>query len=122
MPVVDSASKSVTLTALQLSDGSKHPLMRVTEPEAFHWGWDWTADSTAALVKKGPPPDFSAELWLVPLSGVPRKLDVDTRKWWEGGHAQLHPDGRHLSFVANNAAGSGDEVWALENLVPAGTR
>ena len=46
-------------------------------------------------------PAAADELWLVPIEGTPRKLAIDLRQWVEGGHVQLHPDGRHLAFVAN---------------------
>ena len=37
---------------------------------------------------------------------------------WKVGHVQLHPDGRHLAFVAN-AGQPGAEISALENFLPA---
>jgi hypothetical protein len=69
------------------------------------------------LLKKGSSLTGPLELWRIPLTGDARKLDVDTRKFVEGGHVALHPDGTHVAYVAT-AGEPGSEVWALENLLP----
>ena len=106
------------LDVASVAGGQPRTLFRAAGAEALHFQWEWTADGKAILVKKGPMPAAADELWFVPLEGTPRKLAIDLRQWVEGGHVQLHPDGRHLAFVAN-AGQPGAEIWALENFLPA---
>jgi hypothetical protein len=56
-------------------------------------------------------------LWLAPVAGAPRKLDIDVTRWHDGGTFAVHPDGRHLAFTAF-AGNAGGEIWALENFLP----
>jgi Tol biopolymer transport system component len=80
----------------------------------FHW--EWLPSGDALLVHTLLPGDVT-ELWLVPTSETPRKLDIDTRQWPEGAVFSVHPDGRHIAFVS--ASGEpGAHVWALENFLP----
>ena len=54
------------------------------------------------------------ELWLVPLEGgTARKLDLAMDSLVD---LRMHPDGRHVAFVAGRHRG---EVWVMENLLPA---
>jgi hypothetical protein len=84
--------------------------------ERLTWQWQWTPASDAVLARRIAP-GAREDLWLIRLNGQPRRLNVDTSAWFEGGHLQLHPDGRRVAFV--DAAGDpGAEVWALENFLP----
>jgi Tol biopolymer transport system component len=80
---------------------------------SFHW--EWLPSGDALLVHQILQGDVS-ELWLVPTAGAPRKLEVETRQWPEGGVFAVHPDGRQIAFVS--ASGEpGADVWALENFL-----
>ena len=92
--------------------------MVIPHPGILDWRIEWTADSRALLVQKGPTPNVAHELWLVPLAGAPRRLNIDTRTWDGDGFVQLHPDGDRLSYVSFSGA-PGGEIWALENFLPA---
>jgi hypothetical protein len=113
----DPASKATTLEILPISGGAAKPLLRAASPEELTWQWHWTGDSQAVIVRKSVPNAEHGEMWLAPLTGSPRKLDIDMSRWVEGGHAQIHPDGRQIAFVAT-AGQPGAEVWALENFLP----
>jgi hypothetical protein len=105
------------------TDGSPtRELFRLVPPDKFG-AWRthvWTADSTAvvaALQRAG-----RREMWLLPLAGEPRKLDVDSSSWMAGAvdstdqGFSLSPDGRRIAFVIGTSKA---EVWALENVLPA---
>lgn len=64
-------------------------------------------------VQKGLP-GGATELWQVPLSGTPRKLDIDATRW---SSFHVSADGKQIAFVSQ-AGESGNQVWALENLLP----
>lgn len=114
---VGTITTDTALVVVPIAGGAPRPLMRVTAPNVLDWRFQWTPDSQAVIVQKMSAAGGRGELWRVPLTGPARKLDVDTSHWFEGGHFQLHPDGRQIAFVA--AAGeSGAEVWALENFLP----
>jgi len=84
--------------------------------------WQWLPDSQGVLVTKLLTPDGEdRELWIVPLNGSPRRVNLDMHRSHDGGLVQLAPDGRHLAFVAT-AGEPGAEIWALENFLPAPAR
>ncbi len=59
------------------------------------------------------------ELRLIPIGGgQPRKLDLDTRNMLSPvlSAISVHPDGRQIAYVAG---GQKEEVWVLENFLPA---
>ena len=58
--------------------------------------------------------DGGSEFWQLPLSGNPRKVDVDARQW---SAFRISPDGKKIAFSAR-AGKPGFEVWALENILP----
>jgi hypothetical protein len=102
-----------------LDGGAPRALLRTREPGAFS-SWQWMPDGRAILAQKLVP-GGTDELWLAPLDGEPRRLNVDIRNWsGDGGDFGLSPDGQHIAFVAL-AGAHGAEVWALEHfLTPAG--
>ena len=80
--------------------------------------WQWLPGSQGVLVTKSATPDGAdKELWIVPLNGTPRRVNLDMRQSDEGGLVQIDPEGRHIAFVAT-AGEPGAEVWALENFLP----
>ena len=107
-----------TLVALPIAGGTPKELFRVGSGSEIEWEWQWLPDGRGVIAIAAPTAGNSArELWVVPMEGQPRRLNVDMSSWEEGGHLRLSPDGRHAAFVA--AAGNpGAEVWALENFLP----
>jgi Tol biopolymer transport system component len=83
--------------------------------QAF-FGFDWMPDSKALLV-----PGRSSEqaLWLVPVSGTARKLDIDIRSWITGYGIRVAPNGKQIAFFSGQTR---NEVWALENVIPTATK
>lgn len=63
--------------------------------------------------------DISRELWLVPLDGVPTRLDVDIRRMPGPAFSgiALHPSGARLAFVSDGE--TRNEVWVLEHFLDA---
>ncbi|MBI3048642.1 MAG: tetratricopeptide repeat protein [Acidobacteria bacterium] len=113
----DIDSRTATLMVFALSGGASRAVMRVSSSESlFPWPWQWTPDSRAILVRKMAPLAVD-ELWLAPMAGEPRRLNIDIRNW--SGPFDLSPDGRQIAFVAS-AGAQGAEVWALENFLPPG--
>jgi Tol biopolymer transport system component len=103
------------LAGIRVDTGEVRELMRVGPSERFppYVAPQWTPDGRAVLVRKRSP----NELWLVPLGGTPRKLDVDVREWSFGavGQMSVHPDGRQVAFLTGRLS---SEVMVLENFLP----
>ena len=122
--IVDGGSNTQTLLLVPVAGGAPRELYRAKLPEAGLDGFRmvWTPDSRGLILPKllGANGERK-EMWLVPVDGgQPRKLDIDANNWiLPGGGFQLHPDGRRIAFIADDAAQSGPEVWALENVLPA---
>ncbi len=114
-----------TLFVIPFADGDARPLLRASSPERLYGAQvtdpAWTPDSRAVIVANVGDPDAERNgLWLVPIdAGKPRKLDIDIHNWiLHVGGFRLAPDGRQIAFVG--AAGkTGQEIWALENFLPA---
>jgi Tol biopolymer transport system component len=115
----DPGTRTAALMVVPLDGSTARPLIRTREPQGF-FPWQWTADSRAILAHKVVP-GGTDELWLAPLEGKPRRLNLDIRNWsGEPGDFDLSPDGRRIAFVAS-AGAHGAEVWALEHfLTPTG--
>jgi len=115
----DPSTHTVALMVVPLDGGAPRALLRTREPGAFS-SWQWMPDGRAILAQKLVP-GGTDELWLAPLDGEPRRLNVNIRNWSEEpGDFDLSPDGRRIAFVAS-AGAQGAEVWALEHfLAPAG--
>jgi Tol biopolymer transport system component len=108
-----------SLTALPIGGGAPKELFRVGSGSEINWEWEWLPDGRGVVVIAAPTTGNSApaEMWMVPMEGQSRRLNIDMSSWEEGGHFRLSPDGRYAAFVA--AAGNpGAEVWALENFLP----
>jgi len=112
----DPSTRTAALMVVPLDGGAARPLMRTPEVSR----WQWMPDGRAILVHKVVP-GGADELWLAPLDGEPRRLNVNIRNWSEEpGDFDLSPDGRRIAFVAS-AGAHGAEVWALEHfLTPVG--
>ena len=113
------------LSVIPVNGGAPRPLLRVTAPAGLRGGQahgpEWTPDSRSILLVKMLGGDADRkELWIVPVDGsAPRKLDTDIYRWLvPGGGFHLSPDGKQIAFVAATG-GSGYEIWALENFLPA---
>jgi Tol biopolymer transport system component len=84
--------------------------------EAF-FGFDWAPDGKAVLIPGRSP---EAALWHVPVGGgMPRKLDIDINPWLTGYGIRVAPNGKQIAFFSGQAR---NEVWALENVIPAATK
>jgi WD40 repeat protein len=112
-----------TLSVAPLDGGPPRELLRVERPEHLvnNVVLSWVRDSTALVVTKRltAQPDHLGgprELWLVPLSGAARKLDVDVSNWdvLNPIGARFSPDGTQVAFMAGKRA---MEVWALESFL-----
>ncbi len=127
---VDPSTNSRTKLLIPTAGGEPREIMRVAtgvEPGALTnsskgiglVGTQWASDSRSFLTtKRFNDEKHSDEVWRVPLDGgVPIKLDL-------GGVIgfQLHPDGRRIVFaVTEKAPPRGQQVWVLENFLPATT-
>jgi len=107
-----------SLVAVPIGGGAPKELFRVGSGSEIDWEWQWLPGGRGIIAITASTASNSAlrELWVVPMEGQPRRLNVDMSSWEEGGHLRLSPDGRYVAFVS--AAGNpGAEVWALENFL-----
>jgi Tol biopolymer transport system component len=111
----DSEGKSMALSVASLPGGSTRELMRVPSPSRFAGGLQWTSDNQLIAEVATPGVTRGSVGWVIPLSGPPRKLDIDMRQWIEG--FSVSPDRRQIAFTAQ-AGDPGYAIWALENILP----
>jgi len=108
----DAAWKSAAAILFPASGGEVRELMRVNQ-SALLGGRLWAPDSNSIIVRSG---RAGVEYWQVPISGgEPRKLDL---KIASVGPLRLHPDGRQVAYTTGQGK---EEVWVLENFLPAST-
>jgi Tol biopolymer transport system component len=118
---MDPSTKTAGLLLVPVAGDQPRELLRLMPPEGFGWGHVWTPDSAAVIFDKNT--GTRRELWLVSIAGdKPRKLDIDPDIWLKGSGVKgqqgfsLSPDGRSIAFQMGKAV---NEVWALENFLPA---
>ncbi len=121
----NAVTRSPVLRLIPVAGGEPRELLRLSEPERFMDRRQarevWTPDGSAVIVVKNT--GSHLEMWRLPIDGgEPRKLDIDPNLWRQGSIGvenqgfSLSPDGRSIAFVMGKGA---DEVWALENFLPA---
>lgn len=112
-----------TLNVAPLDGGQPRELLKVERPEHLvnNVVLSWVRDSSALVVTKrltAQPGHLGGprELWLVPLSGTARKLDLDVSNWdvLSAVGPRFSPDGKQVAFMAGKR---GMEVWALESFL-----
>ncbi len=103
-----------SVLVLPVSGGTAREIVHFNQPEAVACPAcvTWTPDGRALVVMKSI--GDKKELWLFPLEGRPRKLDVDIKDWQDDG-IRLSPDGKQIAFRTGDR---GEEVWALESYLP----
>jgi Tol biopolymer transport system component len=74
----------------------------------------WAADGQSVFAHKHTADGF--EVWRVPLSGMPVKLEIEGTS--RRGLFQFSPDGKYVAFTGQ-AGEAGDQIWAIENFLPA---
>ena len=89
-----------SLVALPIGGGAPKELFRVGSGSEIQWEWQWLPDGRGVILIAASTASNSAprELWVVPMEGQPRRLNIDMSSWEEGGHLRLSPDGRHAVF------------------------
>lgn len=95
-----------------VAGGSPRQIVQINQPESIITLPTWTPDGSALLAMKSN--GDRKELWLFPLEGQPRKLDVDIKDW-QDDDIRLSPDGRQIAFRAGDR---GEEVLALDSYLP----
>lgn len=97
---------------MRVAGGEPRELIQINWPQE-NVTFAFTPDSQAVIVAKTN--GKQRELWRFPVTdGQPRKLEIDTSNWAQGGTFSLHPDGRQIAFVAGRQE---LEVWALDNFL-----
>jgi hypothetical protein len=119
--ILNLSTKTASLLLVPMDGGQPRELLRLTQPEVFGNCCAWTPDSSAVLLVKETA--SHRELWLIPVTvGRPRKLDIDPEIWLNGSVKpenetfSLSPDGHRIAFQMGKVV---NEVWALENFLPA---
>jgi Tol biopolymer transport system component len=112
--ISDGGNSSIVMTS---RDGESRIAVRSSPPEAWAVPFSWTPNGAAVLVAKTFANSDHKELWLVPVTGDPRKLDIDIDAWSVHDVFRLSPDGRRIAFVGQ-AGKAHTEIWALENVFP----
>jgi Tol biopolymer transport system component len=113
----DGPTRSSVVLLIPIDGGEPRELLRVRQPQSFGPGpyVEWMADGRAVLVNKFLNDGRTQnELWLVPVSGQPRQIDIGASKF--EGVPKVHPDGRRVAYVAGERKA---DVWVLESFLPA---
>lgn len=109
------------LKAIPATGGEPRELMRAPVPKnrnlSGNAGLQWTPDGAYLLFgrwQNWSAENLTVELWRVPgQGGEPQKLELAMERLWG---IRMHPDGRRVAFTAGVAK---EEVWVLENFLPA---
>ena len=112
----DEATKSSAVLLIPVGGGEPRELLRVRQPQSFGPApqVEWMPDGRGVLVNKIVN-DSQNELWLVPVDGrEARKIDIGASQF--RGAVKVHPDGRRVAYVAGDIK---EDVWVLENFLPA---
>ena len=115
----DASGQPNALLVTPLDGGPSRVAFKASPGEEFDGIWFWAPDSRGAVVAKPSAVSVAGDLWLMPFTGTPRRLNIDTANWVDP-FSHISPDGREFAFTASTGA-PGDEVWALENFLPAET-
>ncbi|MBI4472551.1 MAG: PD40 domain-containing protein [Acidobacteria bacterium] len=115
---LDETTKSSVLLLISVSGGEPRELIRVSQPQSLLLRCiAWTPDSQTVIVGNSlSDNDVGRGFLLVPAAGgPPRQIDVGATVRGNLG-LKVHPDGRQIAFVAGD---NKEEVWVLENFLPA---
>jgi Tol biopolymer transport system component len=106
---------SSVLKVIPAAGGEARDLLRGVEIPFCEAPIAWAPDGRSLLFLKQPEGrNQKTELWLVPVqSGEPRKLELAAEGMTD---ICLHPEGRRIAFTSVQ---NRDEVWVLENFLPA---
>lgn len=112
--VGEAENGSKVIKVLPATGGEARDLLRGAQLP-FPVSVAWAPDSQSVLFVKQPKPgDSKSELWLIPVKGgEPRKLDLTAENMRE---LCVHPDGRRVAYTAG---ADKQEVWVMENFLPA---
>jgi Tol biopolymer transport system component len=99
-----------------LAGGESRELLRLKKSEGFPWDLAWTRDGGHIVFGKASTNlnHQKVELWKISiLGGEPQKLDLsmDALQF-----VRIHPDGQRIAF---DAGGYSNEIWVMENFLPA---
>lgn len=112
----DAGNVSKSLKVIPTAGGEARDVLRGLQMPFCEAPIAWAPDGASLLFLKqiDPTPDSKTELWSVSIEdGKPRRLDLAV----EGMKGiSIHPDGRRIAFTQVRNC---DEVWALENFLPA---
>ena len=110
----DVPTESASVKLVPTTGGAARDLMTAHLGQTIGGG-AWTPDRTQVLVVKGyRDSEQPSELWKITVAdGAAEQLELAMPGL---RYVRLHPDGRHLAF---NAGRREQEVWVIENLLPA---
>jgi Tol biopolymer transport system component len=111
----DTESRSMVLKAMPAAGGETRDLLRGMQIPFCEAPIAWTPDGLSMIfARQLSPQDSKTELWLISVQGgEPRKLELAADGMRD---VCIHPDGRHIAFASVQ---NRDEIWVLENFLPA---
>lgn len=114
----DRAAKTAIILLVPTAGGAAKEFLRFGPPTPAINVLEWTPDSASLVFRKHFTDDQEdPELWIVDVvGGTPRKIALTVRNLQKLWQLKIHPDGRRIAFIAGEAK---NEIWALENFLPA---
>jgi Tol biopolymer transport system component len=111
----DTEHRSFVLKVISVEGGEARDVLRGVEIPFCEAPIAWTPDGSSLLfLRQARLPGRKTELWLVSIrDGEIRPLELASEGMRD---ICLHPDGRHIAFTEEK---NKDEVWVLENILPA---
>ena len=113
--VTDSSGKATGFLVAPLDGSAAQLVFKAGAGDDFSPFLAWAPDDRSLVVQKQLS-ESKFELWVIPFGGAARRLQLDTGSWADPIF-DVSASGE-IAFTARTGA-TGDEVWALENVLPA---
>jgi Tol biopolymer transport system component len=113
----DRMRKTSALKVVSIDGGTPRTVIEVAEPQMVINFVEWTPEGNVLFGLRGDTPN-DITYWSIPAAGG-QKTRLSLSFTGPNNSLSVHPDGRHVAFQDGKG---NEEVWILENFLPAATK